>query len=102
MRLINFAPYNSHTISLFVNNGLLKLDDIIACTKIKLAYDFKNNALPADLCDLFKYYHGVYSLITRTASKEGFFVPMIKSTAYGINTLKYSVQESLIVYQQMF
>ena len=93
MRLINLAPYNRHTISLFVDNGLLKLDDIITCTKIKLAFDFKNNALPADLCDLFKYCHDVHSHTTHTASKEGFFVPMIKSHSiwnqqlqcYGIN-----------------
>ena len=52
MKLINLSPCNSHTISLFVDNGLLKLDDIITCTKIKLAFDLKNNALPADLCDL--------------------------------------------------
>ena len=90
MRVINFAPYNSHTISLFVDNGLLKLDDIITC-KIKLAFDFKNNALPVDLNELFKYCHDVHSYPTRTAFKEGFFVPMIKSTTYGINTLRYSV-----------
>ena len=91
MRIINFAPYNSHTISLFVDNGLLKLDDIITCNKIKLAFDFKNNAFPVDLNELFKYCHDVHSYPTRTVFKEGFFVPMIKSTAYGINTLRYSV-----------
>ena len=90
MRIINFAPYNSHTISLFVDNSLLKLDDIITCNKIKLAFDFKNNALPVDH-ELFKYCHDVHSYPTHTAFKEGFFVPMIKSTTYGINTLRYSV-----------
>ena len=74
-----------------MDNGLLKLDDIITCNKIKLAFDFKNNALPVDLNELFKYCHDVHSYPTRTAFKEGFFVPMIKSTIYGINTLRYSV-----------
>ena len=96
MRIINFAPYNSHTISLFVDNGLLKLDDIITCNKIKLAFDFKNNALPVDLNELFKYCHDVHSYPTRTAFKEGFVVPMIKSTTYGINTLIYSVPHGLL------
>ena len=28
---------------------------------------------------------------TTTVSKDGFFVPMINSTSYGINTLRYSI-----------
>ena len=78
-------------ILLFAENGLLKLDHVITCSKLKLAFDFKNNALPENLNNLFKYCHNVHSLRTRTVSKEGFFVPRINSTSYGINTLKYSV-----------
>ena len=64
---------------------------MISSNKIKLAFDLKNNALSVDLNELFKYCHDVHSYPTCTAFKEGFFVPMIKSTTYGINTLRYSV-----------
>ena len=88
MQLINFAPYNSPTMTLFADNGMLKFEDIITCTK--LAFKFKKNILPIDLSDLFKYCH-VHSYTTHTVSKEGFFVPMINATSYGINTLRYSI-----------
>ena len=46
MRLINFAPYNSPTMILFADNGMLKFEDIITCTELKLAFEFKKNILP--------------------------------------------------------
>ena len=33
MRIINFAPYDSYTITLFAENELVKLDDIIYLLK---------------------------------------------------------------------
>ena len=58
------------TITLFAGNGLLKLDDVITCPKLKSPFDIKNNALPYDLNDLLKYCHDVNSHRTRTVSKE--------------------------------
>ena len=91
IRLINFAQFNVHTSTLFAKDNLLKLEDIITLNKLKLALDYKLKAIPDYLCNLFHLNSTVHSYCTRSVTKEGFFVPTIRSTSYGINTLKYSV-----------
>ena len=54
MRIINFAPFNSHTNNMFLDNKLLNFDDISKVEQLKLVFDFKNKNLPIDLLDLFK------------------------------------------------
>ena len=91
IRLINFSPFNCHTISLFAENHILKLEDSITANKLKLALDFKTNNIPSDLMNMFTYSSDVHSHNTRNAANHGFHVPRVCSTNFGINTLKYSV-----------
>ena len=49
---MNFSQYNSHT-PLFIKDKLITFLDIITSNKLKLAFDFKSNTLPEDLCILF-------------------------------------------------
>ena len=49
LRIINFAPYNSHTNILFSNDKLLKFRDIIKLEQMKIIFEFKRNSLPLDL-----------------------------------------------------
>ena len=88
---MNFSQYNSHTPPLFVKDKLLTFHDIITLNILKLAFDFKLNALLEDLCILFHLNSTHHSYSTRSVTKEGFFVPGVYSTSYGIKTLKYSV-----------
>ena len=53
VRLMNFSQYNSHTPPLFIKDKLITFPDIITSNKLKLAFDFKSNTLPEDLCILF-------------------------------------------------
>ena len=46
IRIINNAPYNSHTNNLFQENKLLKLDYVIKIEQLKLVFLFKNGDLP--------------------------------------------------------
>ena len=52
-----------------------------------MAFDFKSNTLPEDLCILFHLNSTLHSYTTRSVTKEGIFVPGIQSTSYGIKTL---------------
>ena len=90
MRIINFAPFNSHTNNMFLDNKLLKLEDLIKLEQIKLIFDFKNKNLPVDLLDLFKLSSDINSHITRSGSKGCMFIPQIKTTNFGIKSLRYS------------
>ena len=90
MRIINFAPFNSHTNNMFLNNELLKFDDLIKVEQLKLIFDFKNKNLPVDLLDFFKLSSDINSHITRSASKGCMFISQIKTTNFGIKSLRYS------------
>ena len=88
-RIINHAPYNSHTNNLFEEKKLLKLDDIIKFEKLKRVFLFKNGDLPKELNILFKLNINTYN--TRNASKGGLSIPKINTTSFGIRSLRYSV-----------
>ena len=90
IRIINFAPFNSHTIKLFANNKLLKLEDIITSTLLKLVFEFKNITLPLELMSLFQHAKDIHNYGTRRALNDALFVPRIVSTNHGIRSLKYS------------
>ena len=51
--IITFNNYNCHTNALFIDNNLLKLNDVIESSYIKLMFNFTTNKLPAGLCDMF-------------------------------------------------
>ena len=88
IRIINHAPYNSHTNNLFEENKFLKLDDIIKFEQLKFVFLFKNGDLPKELNTLFKLNINTYN--TRNASKGGLSIPKINTTSFGIKSLGYS------------
>ena len=90
IRIINFEPFNSHTIKLFAKNKLLKFEDIITSTLLKLILEFKTNTLPTELMSLFQHANEIHNYGTRRALNDALFVPMIASTNHGLRSLKYS------------
>ena len=68
IRIINFAPFNSHTNDLFISNEFLKFGEIIIIEQMKLIFDFKMNNLPTELMNLFKFNHNVSNYTTRRVS----------------------------------
>ena len=89
IRIMNFAPYNSHTNTLFYRNQILKLEEIIKIEQLKLAFQFKKNALPIDLLDIFQCNENIYN--TRNMMHGGLKVPKIKTVSYGDRSLRYNV-----------
>ena len=75
---------------MFFDNKLLKFDDIICVEQLKLVFDFKNINLPIELLDLFKPNSDINSHITRNVFKGGIFIPQVKTTNFGIKSLRYS------------
>ena len=56
--------------------------------QLKLIFDFKNRNLPIELLDLFKLNSDIYSHITHNVSKGAIFIPQIKTTNFGIKSLR--------------
>ena len=53
MRTITFADFRSTANPIYSSLGLLKVSDIIKYQQLKFAYDYFENSLPDDLCQLF-------------------------------------------------
>ena len=89
MRIITFSDFNSHTNQLFLNNEILKIDEIIKLNQLKLIYDFKNNLLPGDIQSLFNLERNIHSYETSGVSKDFLHFPSIQSYNYGNKSLKF-------------
>ena len=90
LRIINFASFNSHTNILFNNDKVLKFQDTIKLEQMKLIFQFKTNSLPPDLNNLFQVKKEINCHITRNATKDGLFIPQIRTKSFGTNSIKYA------------
>ena len=90
LRIISFSPFNSHTNNLFIENKILKLDDIIKFQLMKIVFDFKKQNLPEDLSKLFTLNSEINNYCTRNVSNKGLYIPKISTKSFGTNSLKYS------------
>ena len=90
IRIMTSSDFNSHTNQLFIDLKLLKVNEIISSQQLKLIYEFKNNLLPSDLNDLFRFNTGIHKYPTRSANREQLCIPMIRTTNYGIKSIIYS------------
>ena len=90
LRIINFSPFNSHTNNLFIDNKILKLDNIIKSQQMKLVFDFKNNNLPDDLSKMFTLNSNINKYNTRNVFNKGMYIPRVNTKTFGINSLKYT------------
>ena len=95
LRIINFAPYNSHSNILFRNDKLLKSRDIIKLEQMKIIFEFKSNSLSLDLNNLFQENKKINCHFTRNVTKEGLCIPQIRTKTYGSKSLKYSAANEI-------
>ena len=89
LRIINFAPYNSHSPPLFKQCKILRVNDIIKIEKIIFAYKFITDNLPIDLRKFLKSNTNIYN--TRNMSNRGLSIPKINTVLYGRNSLRFSI-----------
>ena len=91
VRIINFAPFNSHTNDLFIDLELVKVRDLIAMSQLKLVYDFLNNRLPIDLRSLFRLASDVHTTSRKLNSEVNrlLYIPGFKTITYGKDSLRY-------------
>ena len=89
LRIISFSEFRSHTSPLFKKHKILKLQDHVALENCLLIHDFLNKKLPQSFNNYFKTTENIYSSIsTRNSINGSIFVPYVKSTKYGLNSIK--------------
>ena len=92
VRIMSFAPFNSHTNQLFIALKLLKVRDIISLNQLNIVYDFYDNSLPNDLMSLFQPSIDVHTtnMQLNSSIKNLIHIPSINTSTYGIQSLKYT------------
>ena len=91
VRIITFAPYNSHSNDIFLKLGLLKVRDLVSLSQLKLVFDFHNSFLPSDLMSLFKLSSDVHTTHRElnSAVNRLLYIPKANTTTYGLQSLRY-------------
>ena len=91
VRIMTFAPFNSHTNEIFINLKLLKVRDLISLSQLRLVYDFLNDRLPSNLMTLFRLSSNVHttSLQLKSAAHRLIYIPDFNSITYGKDSLRY-------------
>lgn len=91
VRIMTFAPFNSHTNEIFIDLQLIKVRDLISMSQLKLVYDFLNYRLPVDLMSLFRLSSDVHTTVRRLNSTVNrlIYIPNFKTITYGKDSLRY-------------
>ena len=91
VRILKFAPFNSHTNQLFIDLKFLKVKDIINTYQLKLVYDYFTNNLPTDLTSLFSLSSEVHTtnLDLNSARKNLLHISKINTETYGNKSIKH-------------
>ena len=91
LRILKFAPFNSHANQLFIDLKFLEVKDIINTHQLKLVYDYFINNLPTDLTSLFSLSSEVHTtnLDLNSARKNLLHISKINTETYGNKSIKH-------------
>ena len=91
IRIMTFAPYNSHSNDLFMELSLMKVRDLISLSQLKIVFDFKNSSLPSDLMSLFQLSSNVHTTHRELNSTVNnlLYIPKAKTSTYGLQSIRY-------------
>ena len=91
VRILKFAPFNSHTNPLFIDLKFLKVKDIINVHQLKLVFDYFTNNLPIDLTSLFSLSSEIHTtdLHLNSARKNLLHISKINTETYGNRSIKH-------------
>ena len=88
MRLLTFSDYHEHVSPIFKSLKVLKLQDIIKFSILKLIYFYFNDQLPLQVKNIFIKNESVNPYNTRGGKL--LFIPHINTTHFGTKSLRYN------------
>ena len=89
IRIITFSEPKSHSEPLFKSLKLLKLNDVIKSQILSFVYQWSHRLLPPCFNAYFKFTSFVHSYSTRQSCKSNLYVAAVKTTQYGLRSLKF-------------
>ena len=88
LRIINFKDYRANSNPLYINQGILKLQDFIRLQNCLFVHDYLNNALPSCFDDYyFKLNYLYFNVQTRNSNLGCLFSPSKNTTKYGLHSI---------------
>ena len=88
MRLLTFSDYYEHTSPIFKSFKILKLQDIIQFSILKLIYFYFNDQLPLQVKNTFIKKESVNPY--NTGGGKLLSIPCINTTHFGTKSLRYN------------
>ena len=91
VRTITFSDFRSSSNPIYDHLGLLKVNDIIKYQQLKIAYEYFENKLPDDLCQLFSKSNEMHTTDMSLASdrNNNLVIPNIKTEHSGRKSIKF-------------
>ena len=88
LRIINFEDFHANPDPIYINNDILKLNDLIKLQNCLFVHDYLNNSLPACFDDYyFKLNYIYFNVQTRNSNLGRLFLPSKNTTKYGLNSI---------------
>ena len=88
-RIITFSSHNTHSDPLFKQLNILSISRLIFLSNIKLAHETLNNIAPAAVKDILNLRYVSSSYPTRGALCKLLSRPLVKTTKFGIKSIRY-------------
>ena len=92
-RIITFSAYDAHTNPLFSSLEIIKVHDVFKYQTFKVVHDYYTGKLPQTLNKLFVKISQIHSLQTRSNKSDLLYLPKVKTTRYGINSIRYDASK---------
>lgn len=89
VRLITFSEFRAHTDPLFKELNILKIRDSITLQNCLLVHDYLHKNLPANFENYFIAIKDLYHIKTKNSNSGLLFKPFVKTTRYGLNSIKH-------------
>ena len=86
LRIINFENFHASPDPLYINNDILKLNDLFRLQNCLFVHDYLNNSLPACFEDYY-FKLNYFNVQTRNSNLGCLFLPSKNTTKYGLNLI---------------
>ena len=100
LRIITFNERNTPTDPLYKDLKIFKVHEMIQTDNCLLALNHINKTLPTVFNDFFQYTNNQHNHLTRDASKNKIITPQVKTTQYGLHSIKYKTAKDWNQIQQ--
>ena len=89
LRLMTFSEYNAHSKPLFKSLGIPTISDLTFTLNTVLTYQTLNQLSPLELQNTFNFNYLPSSHVTRGLTSKLLSKPSVRTSSYGINSIRY-------------